>query len=321
MTTYKYPGALSLLCVLLALPISAAEKQYRVGFLGGNQGGWGLYMSVPGHLGFLGHEKGKNIVYEVRQSVESLDELPELAAELVEWNADVIVAIGAAASLAAAKVTDTTPIVAMVFSDPVDMGLVDGLARSGRNITGVILREDELTSKRLELLRELIPQLERVCVVLNSSTPFGASMFQTINAVASRTGLSLVPVKIDVMDDALPALRDAKCEALLVTSDNASWQHRGDISNFAIEHRLPAIYPEQDYPRHSSALISYGPDLLEIRYGISVLVDKILKGADPAELPMEHVTLFDLVVRGDTAKAMGIEIPQSILARAKHVLD
>jgi putative ABC transport system substrate-binding protein len=216
------------LIVSLALPASAAEKIYRVGFLGANQGGWGLYMSVPGHLGFLGHEKGQEIVYEIRQSVESLDELPELAAELVEWKADVVVAIGAAASLAAAKTTDTTPIVAMVFSDPVDMGLVDSLARPGRNVTGIVLREEELIGKRLELLRELVPQLERVGVVLNPSTPLGASTLQTTKTVASRTRLSLVPVAIDVMNDALPALQDAiasNCEALLVVSDGASWQH------------------------------------------------------------------------------------------------
>jgi putative ABC transport system substrate-binding protein len=323
MTAFKCTKALSLLCILVTSPLlSAAEKQYRVGFLVGSVD-WDLAEYVPPHLEGSGYYRNENIEFKTVWSGGSDDLLPELAVELIDWNPDVIVTADAKTARAVADATTTIPIVTMVLSDPVKLGLVDSLSRPGRNITGVIVRNDELIAKKMELLKELVTELKHVCVVFDPSSPNGSAVWRNAQAIASRAGLTLVPAEIDLMDDEVtPALQgalEADCESMWVIADMAARQQNNTISKFAVEHRLPTLYDEFTYLRNPSGLMSYGPDLLELRLSVARVVDKILKGVDPATYPMQRMTLFELVVSPDTAKAIGMEIPQSILVRAKRI--
>ena len=312
---------LGLVFVSLALPAAAAERVFLVGILNGPNTA-PVPKSVLANLTFLGYEWKKNLTYVWKSAVGSDDRLPELAAELVEQGVDVIVTSGVTSARAAAEATKTIPIVAMVRGDPVKMGLVESIARPGGNITGILMREKELIAKRLELLREFVPALAHVGVVYDPSAPYSVAAWHHAQAAASRTGLTLSPLEIDLMTDAIPgfeATLDSKCQALLVMDDRAAWQHNKDINRFAVERRLPVIYPEQLYVRKAGGLLAYGPARFEIGYILAVLVDRILKGAAPAELPMAQATRIDLIVRRDTAEAMGIEIPPSILVRGKVI--
>jgi putative ABC transport system substrate-binding protein len=313
-----------LICVVFAFPAAATDKKYRVAFLDGPTD-WSLHRAVSGHLGFMGYKEGKDIVYQHRgSSALAHDKLPELAVELVEWNPDVIVTSDVAAASAAVKATVSIPIVTMIMVDPVEAGLVNSIAKPGRNLTGIVLPNNELIGKKLELLGELVPELERVGVIFNPATEYGAIVWRNAQLIAAKRGLGLEPLALDIMSDVIPALKDAvgaSSEAFMVIEDQIMWQHAREINEFVIEHRLPVLYPNSDFIEWTEGLISYGPDLLEIRNGIADIVDRILKGADPAELPMQQFAQLALVVGRGVAEDMGLDIPQSILVRTTRVID
>jgi putative ABC transport system substrate-binding protein len=274
----------------------------------------------------MGYDKAKDIVYQNSgTSALTPHTLPELAAELVEWHPDVIVTGDTAATRAALTATSSIPIVAVTMVDPVKAGLVDGIARPGGNITGIVLPNAQLIGKKLELLKELAPELERVGVIFNPSSEHGATVWQEAQSIAARHGLGLEPLEFDTMSEVVPALTKAlaaNAKAFLVLQDRAAYQHAREINDFAIQRGLPVVYPNSNFIEYSyEGLISFGPDLLEIRSKVASLVDRILQGANPAELPMRQVTQIALVLGRDVAEKMGMEIPQSILARTTRVID
>jgi putative ABC transport system substrate-binding protein len=271
----------------------------------------------------LGYVEGKNLVVERRFAEGRLDRLPELAAELVGLRVDVIVIQGTPASLSAKRATNTIPIVFAANSDPVGVGIVKSLARPGGNITGTSLMASELSAKRLELLQAVAPRLSRVAILWDSSNPGMALRVQEteIAAKQSRVALSNVGSRnAEELEAAFAELAKQRPDALLVTVEPFTRRHLARILEFCVRHRVPSMFEESSYVE-AGGLMSYGPDLREIFRRSAVYVDKILKGAKPADLPVEQPTKFELVINLKTATALGLTIPQSLLVRADEIIQ
>ena len=270
----------------------------------------------------LGYVEGKNIVTEYRYAEGKRDRLPALAAELVRLKVDVIVTAGASATRAAKKATSTIPIVMAQDSDPVGKGVVASLARPGGNITGLSTLAPEISGKQLELLKEIIPKLSRVAVLGTSTRPGNA---QTLREVELAAGAFKVEVRyLDVLDPkkietAFGAARKERADAVLVLAGRILISHRTQVVELAVKSRLPAIYPFPVYVE-AGGLMSYGVRRSDLFRRAATYVDKILKGANPAELPVEQPTKFELVINLKTAKALGITIPPTLLLQATKVI-
>jgi putative ABC transport system substrate-binding protein len=271
----------------------------------------------------IGYVEGRNIRFEYRFADGVIDRLPGLAAELVALNPNVIVSGPLPASLAVQKATSTIPIVMGTGADPVGFGLVKSLAHPGGNITGVANFAEELASKQLDLMRELLPRLSRVAVLVNVTNPLHVPQWRETQAAAAKAAIVLVPFEIqraEQLEAAFAAFARERADALLVPPDVTFSTHRRRIAELAASARLPAVY----FTRAETAvggLMSYGPDIREGYRRAATFVDKILKGAKPGDLPVEQPTKIELVINLKTAKALGLEIPPQLLARADEVIE
>jgi putative tryptophan/tyrosine transport system substrate-binding protein len=274
-------------------------------------------------LGELGYVEGKNIIIEYRFAEGKFDRLADLAAELVRLNVEVIVAAGVPPTRAAKQVTTTIPIVMAGGGDPVSTGLVASFARPGGNITGSSdLTVDSIT-KRLELLKEVVPKASRVAVLLNPANPTNPLQLKETQAAAPALSVTIVPLEIKGTEDfeqAFVAMKKRRADALVVFSDPMFGFYQKQIANLAVKSRLPAIYGNRYYVE-AGGLMSYGSTNPDDHYRrAAIYVDKILKGATPAELPVERPMKLDLVINLKTAKQIGLTIPPNVLARADKVI-
>jgi putative tryptophan/tyrosine transport system substrate-binding protein len=272
----------------------------------------------------LGYVEGKNLQLEVRWGEGKLERLPTLADELVQAKVDVIVAATSPSVAAARQATQTVPIVMPVSSDPVGDGLVASLARPGGNITGLSLMAPELGQKRLQLLQETFPKVSRAVAVLWNPAYVGMrARFEQAQVAAPAAGLTVRSVEVrdtHELDVAFEAIIREHPDGLLLLADPFTFSQRARIVEFGAEQRLPVIYESSDFV-DVGGLISYGPNINDMYRRSATYVDKILRGAKPADLPIEQPTKFELVINMRAAKALGITFPESILLRADRVIE
>jgi len=308
------------------MPGQQTAKVPRIGFLAiGSREGRAFV--IDGFLQGLrerGYVEGKNIVIEYRFSEGHNERLPELATELVNLKVALIVASGSPASLAAKEATTTIPIVmGSLAANPVETGFIASLARPGGNITGMTEMASQLSGKRLELIKATVPGLSRVAVFWNPPNPAYGPVLKELEAAASRLEVKLQRLEVRVPEDfegALKAATRQRAGALFVPGDPLVTNRPKVIADLALRYRLPTITDFSELPK-AGGLLSYGPDLADSYRRAAVYVDKILKGANPAELPMEQPTKFDVVVNLKTAQALGLTIPQSVLLQATQVIQ
>jgi len=308
----------------LSLRAQQARQVHRIGFLSPNSELSARDRTFVQGLRELGYVDGKNILIEYRFAGGKFKQLPALASELVRLKVDVIVAGVTQASLAAKTATRTIPVVMLAVSDPVASGLVESLARSGNNITGTSSQLAEVQGKSLELLKEIVPDLRRAAVLWNPGNAiFQAQMLQSAKEAAIALGLELHEFgarNARELDGAFESIRNAHVDALLVLGDPTLRTHREKIIEFAAKNRLPAIYATEEHAE-AGGLVTYGPDMdAQFRRG-AVYVDKILKGAKPADLPIEQPTKFSFAINLRTARALGLRIPPGLLVRADKVIE
>jgi len=322
--------AISLGALALAAPfgsLSQSAKIPRIGYLQpiAPQNGTSPFLEdFRRGLRDLGYVEGKNIQIEVRWGEGKLDRMPELAAELVRMNVDVIFAVSSPSVWAAKNATKTIPIVMPTSSDPVGDGLVASLARPGGNITGMSLMAPELSAKQLQLLKEVFTKQVRPAAVLWNPDYYGmAARFKEIQTQAPTVGMNVRSVEIRdsrELERALEDLDRERPDALVLLVDPLTMSQRLRIVEFAAEKRLPAIYEVEQF-FDAGGLMSYGPNIdAQVRHA-ATYVDKLLKGAKPGDLPIEQPAKFDLVINLKTAKALGVAIPQSVLVQADRVIQ
>jgi putative tryptophan/tyrosine transport system substrate-binding protein len=271
----------------------------------------------------LGWIEGKNVAFEPRYAENRLERLPQLAAELVRLNVDVIVSVGTLAPLAAKQATTTIPIVMGAAGDPIGSGLVLSLARPGGNVTGMSLMAPDLGGKRLELLKELLPRLARVAVLWNAANPYPALVFKETQAAGRKLGIEVQSLEVrgpDDFDGAFEAARRQRPDALITVEDPLTFNYRKVIADFAAAHQLPSLDGLREHVT-VGGLMSYGANIADLYRRAAGYVDKIFKGAKPAELPVQQPTKFELVINLKTAKALGLEIPPTLFARADEVIE
>jgi putative ABC transport system substrate-binding protein len=318
---------LALCAVLFALSYSALAQQPakipKIGFLGARPAASGTGLErLRKELRALGYVDGKNIAIESRYAENKLDRLPTLADELVRLKIDMIFTPGINESLAAKNATRTIPIVFSIGGDPVAAGLVDSLARPGGNITGFTTISAVLAGKRLELLKETVPKLSRVAVLWNPQDPGSTQQWKESQLSARELGLQLHSMEVSRAEKYEGAFKEAikaRSTALAVTLSPLTLSNQKQIADLAAKNRLPAIYSRDDYVT-SGGLMSYGPDRIEPYQRAALMVDKILKGAKPADIPVEQPTKFELMINLKTAKALGLTIPPVVLMRAEKVI-
>jgi ABC-type uncharacterized transport system substrate-binding protein len=272
-----------------------------------------------------GYIEGQNIAIEYRYAEGKRDRLPDLAAELVRLKVDIILVAGGIRPIGVAKnATKTIPIVMVgVAADPVETGLVESLARPGGNVTGIALLSRELGGKRLELLKEAVPKVARVAVLYESANPQSVLEMKEVLPVAARAlRLTLQPWEVRSADDferVFAALSKQRPDGLYVSSGPLMRAHQKRVVGLTLKSRLPSMYYYREFV-DAGGLMSYGADLADSYRRIATYVDKILKGAKPADLPVEQPTTFELVINLKTAKQIGLTIPQKVLARADKVI-
>jgi len=274
------------------------------------------------HLRTLGYVEGQNLVIEWRYSQGRNDRLPSLAAELIRLNVNLMVADTTLAGRAAMQATSTIPIVLVSSADAVGGGLVSNLGRPGGNVTGHSIMLAETSVKRLQLLKEAVPRVSRVAVLWDPATPFHRAMLKEIDAAAPSLRLQPLAVAVKSRDDlghALSEITRSRADALFV-SQFMSPTARRQLLDFAAKSRLPTMFLNRDYVP-AGGLMSYAPNFPELFRQTAVYVDKILKGAKPGDLPVEQPTKFELVINMKTAKALGLTISPSVLARADEVIQ
>jgi putative ABC transport system substrate-binding protein len=272
----------------------------------------------------LGYVEGRHFVMEYRWGPK-VDELPQLAADLVRQKVSVIVSSGYPCNKALKDATRAMPIpVVMATSgDAVQEGLVESLARPGGNMTGLSVLNRELSGKRLEVLREAVPGLRRIGALFNGTNPAMPPQFQEVQATADRLGLKALALNVSIPSGVELAFADARkadVNAIMILSDSSTIGNRADIASTALKYKLPTIFSNRDY-LGAGGLMSYGPNLADNFRQAAVFVDKILKGGNPATIPVEQPTKFELVVNLKTARSLGIKIPESLLVRAADVLE
>jgi len=269
-----------------------------------------------------GYTEGRDVVIEWRSANGDYDKVPQLVADLVQRQVDVIVADSTIASRAAIRATSTIPIVMVIVADPVGSGLVASLAHPGGNVTGLSLMLTELSARQLQLLKEAVPRLKRVTVLWNSESPFHPKVIEELKAVAPSMSIELNFADARTVAEIGPAFSAASrahSQALYVIGDAFFLAHRMNLLKPASTARLPAIYNTRQYV-DEGGLISYGPKMGDLMRQSAGYVDKILKGAKAGDLPIEQPTKFELIINLRTAKALGITIPQSVVFRADEVI-
>jgi putative ABC transport system substrate-binding protein len=318
---------------MLASSLSSVDAQQRsaarIGYL---SNGFGPTSPYPRPLEAFrqalrerGWIEGQNLVIEYRYAEGHAERLPSLADELVRLKVDVIAASPTPSAVAAHRATPTIPIVGMGLVEPVAMGLVGSLARPGGNVTGVTYNADaNIVGKQLELLKEFVPNARLVAVLSNpGSTPALPLILREIEAAARSLGLKLQLLEARTPDDfdaAFAAMGRARADALLVTGDTVFFVHRARLAELAARNRLPALSTQAQWVE-GGGLVAYGPSLPDMWRRAALQVDKILRGTKPAELPIEEPTKFELIVNLQAARAAGLTVPKSVLARADVVLE
>jgi putative ABC transport system substrate-binding protein len=270
----------------------------------------------------LGYVEGKNIVIEYRWAEGKIERLPELAAELVRLKVDVIVTSSAAPTRAAKEATTTIPIVMANDNDPVGSGHVASLAQPGGNITGLATFAPEVSGKQLELLKEIVPKLSRVAVLGNSTNSGNAQLLKEVDLTAGAFKVKLPYLDVLSPKDIETAFRAAskqRAGAVLLLASPVLFSQRTEIAELAVKNRLPAMYPQSDY-MESGGLMYYGANTPDLYWRAATYVDKILKGAKPADLPVEQPKKFEFVINLKAAKQIGLTIPPNVLARADRVI-
>ena len=270
----------------------------------------------------LGYVEGKNIVIEWRSGEGKLEREGELLAEALRLKVDVIVTSGPTMTRAAKQATVTIPIVMTFDSDPVGNGFVASLARPGGNITGLSALSPELSGKQLELMKEIVPKLSRVAVLGNSNEPANPKTLKEIELAAEALGVQVQPLDVRGPKDIETAFRaatKARADALVVLASAVLSDQRAKVANVALKSRLPAVYFRQEFVE-AGGLMSYGTSFADLSRRAATYVDKILKGAKPADLPVEQPKKFEFVINLKTAKQIGLTIPPNVLARADRVI-
>jgi putative tryptophan/tyrosine transport system substrate-binding protein len=268
----------------------------------------------------LGYIEGKNILIEYRYADGKTDRVPALADELVRIKVDVIVTGGAPATLSAKDATRTIPIVMGSDADPVGSGVVASLARPGGNITGLSTLATDISGKRLELLKEIVPRLSHVAVFGTSTYPGNGQALKEMEVAAGAFGMKLQYLDVLDSNDIANAFREAsKAHAVLVLASSVLLSQRTRITDLVIKNRVPAIYPNGEYVE-DGGLMSYGPNIVDLFRRAATYVDKILKGAKPADLPVEQPKKFEFIINLKAAKQIGLTIPPNVLARADRVI-
>ena len=323
--TFLWGLALGTLSAPLPAEAQATGKVARIGVLsqGSPTSGEHIREAFRQGLRDLGYVEGQNIVIEYRYAEGKAERLPDLAAELLRLKVDVIVSGGTLAPLAAKHATRTVPIVLAAAGDPVGTGLVASLAKPGGNVTGLSNLSADLTAKRLQLLKEVVPGITRVAILWNAANPIAALIMRETEAAARTLGLQVQSLEVRGPDDfesALPAAISGDAGALFVVDDPLVFIARLRIADFAARNRLPmtAIYREF---AQAGGLMTFGANLADLYRRAAIYVDKILKGAKPAELPVEQPTKFALIINLKTAKALGLTVPQSVLVRADEIIQ
>ena len=321
----------ALLAIVVALALCRAlaqaqqeSKVFKIGWLGMEPASSvSTYVEFRRSLRELGYVEGKNATFEYRSADSKLDRLPSLADELVRLKVDIVITRGTPEALALKSATSTIPIVFYDVTDPVGAGLVESLARPGANITGFSGLEAVLAGKRLELLKEIIPKLSRVAVLWNPQDQSSAQQWKASQLPAQALGLQLHSMEVssaDKYESAFRAAVEARSGALAVIAGSLEDANRTRIVDLATKHRLPAIYPRPVFVE-SSGLVSYGRDGEEASQRVPSIIDKILKGTKPADIPVQQATKFELVINVKTAKALGVTIPPAVLIRAQRVIE
>lgn len=321
-------GGAAVLAAPLASQAQSVRKVPRIGVLW--HAGTAEEERIPlGALvqGFrkLGYLEGRNVVFEHRFPNEQPERFVALAHELVQLNVDVFIAVTRQAALAAQKATDTIPIVFMVVPDPVGSKLVDSLARPGKNITGMTNMALELVPKRVELLKEAVSNLSRMALLVNASYPEAARRYSEMGRTAARPlALSLQPVEVRGVGDfdrAFATIVQERLQGVSLTVDGLFYAEQARLASLALERKLPLIGYAREMAEDNGMFMAYGPSNVATFNRTAYFVDRILKGTKAGDLPVEQPTTFELVLNAKTAKALGLTIPPSLLARADHVVE
>jgi len=312
--------AVSLVLAPLAAVAQPSTTIPRIGLLSPDATPW-----EPLRIGLrdLGYVEGKSIALEERNSAGRNERLSDLASELVRLNVSIIVTWGTPATLAAKQVTKTIPIVITGVGDPVRSGLVSSLAHPGGNVTGLTVLGPGLAAKRLELLKEAVPNMSHVAFLWNPANPDQKFSFNEVQAGARALGVTFHSVEArsrEELEQAFAAMKQSRPSALLMTADGVHQRYIGRIVAFTSETRLPAMYQLKEAVERGG-LMSYGASLPDLGRRAAHYVHKILKGAKPEDLPVEQPTKFELVINLKTAKALGLTIPQSVLVRADEIIQ
>lgn len=315
-------GIVCLLVGLVSISIEAVagDRVVRIGFLRAEAPDVRLDYFRTGMRKF-GYVEGRNLVIEQRWANGNLDQLPQLARELVERRVDVIVVTSTPGTAAASNLTKDIPIVIAASADPVAAGLVASLSHPGGNITGLTLMVDELSTKRLEVLRELAPGVKKVALLWSASNPVYPRMYPAMQKTAHKLGMQLVPIKLhrpSELDSALASI-PGKADALFVFEDPVFLAGAKKIVEFAARSRLPAVYGESEFVRYGG-LVSYAPSHEYFFARAAWYTDQILKGANPAEMPIEQPSEFRLTLNLAAAKALRLQVPEAILLRADELI-
>jgi putative ABC transport system substrate-binding protein len=316
---------------LLALPLAGEAQQPRkvprVGYLSPGSPSDPLrqrrFEAFRQGLRELGYVEGQNIAIEPRWAEGKYDQYSALAADLVRLKVDVIVAVGGRATQDAQQATRTIPIVMSVVIDPLGSGLVASLARPGGNVTGLTIMASDLVGKQFEVLKEVVPKVSRVALLWNPANPGSAPQLREAEAAARALGVRLQTLEARVpqeIDSAFAAMTRERAGALVVLGDAIFVNQRRQIAELAMKKRLPAISFAREHAE-AGGLMAYGANFLDLERRAATFVDKILKGAKPADLPIEQPSKFELVINLKTAKTLGLTIPRSLLQRADEVIQ
>ena len=319
--------ALGVLAAPLPSPAQQTTKVWRIGFFyfGSRQSSLdtGRYSSFLQGMRELGYIEGKNFVVVGRFADGAREALPGLAAELIREKMDVIVATGTPVNSALQKATRTVPIVSTVSSDPAGDGSTASIARPGGNITGLSNFAPELSQKQVELLTACVPKLSRLAVLVNRANPEHVGRLKLVESTAGNVGIRVLAVGGGTPDEiarSFGAMARDRAQAVLILGDTFFLQQARQIAELALKHRLPSIFLNLEHVE-GGGLMSYGPNFTDNFRRAASYVDKILKGAKPADLPIEQPTKFELVINLKTAKALELTIPQSLLLRANQVIQ
>jgi putative ABC transport system substrate-binding protein len=323
-TKFSLVVVVSILAPVVVAQAQPAGKTPRIGVLSAGPANPHIIEAFGKGLRDLGYVEGQNVVIEYRSAEGQPAQLAALAAELVRLQMDVIVAPATPAAVAAKNSTSTIPIVIATVLDPVGLGLIASLRRPGGNITGLTsFLGPEIAGKHLELFKEAIPKLGRVGVLRNPSNPTNTLLLEGAHGAVTSLGMQLRVVDARAPSELESAFREAgrmRIDGLLVLPDNMLWSHRARVAELAVKSRLPTMFRDREHVE-AGGLIAYGASLTDLSRRAASFVDKILRGAKPADLPVEQPTTFELVINMKTARALGLKIPPSLLARADQVIE